>query len=66
MKLTLNGQTRDLANSETLSDLLASLRLLEKLVLVEVNGHAVRRADFQIRKLSEGDTVEIIRMVGGG
>ena len=66
MKLTLNGQTRDLANNETLSDLLASLRLLEKLVLVEVNGHAVRRADFQIQKLSEGDTVEIIRMVGGG
>ena len=66
MKLTLNGQTRDLANSKTLSDLLASLRLLEKLVLVEVNGHAVRRADFQIQKLSEGDTVEIIRMVGGG
>ncbi len=66
MKLTLNGQTRDLANNETLSDLLASLRLLEKLVLVEVNGHAVRRADFQIQKLSEGDTVEIIRIVGGG
>jgi sulfur carrier protein len=66
MKLTLNGQTRDLASGETLSDLLASLCLPEKLVLVEVNGHAVQRADFQIQKLGEGDTVEIIRMVGGG
>ena len=66
MKLTLNGQVRDLESGATLLDLLASLQLAEKLVLVELNGHAVQRADFPVTKLAEGDVLEIVRMVGGG
>ena len=66
MKLSLNGQVRDLENSATISGLLASLQLTEKLVLVELNGHAVQRADFPAIQLGEGDSLEIVRMVGGG
>ena len=66
MKLTLNGQMRDLENGVTLSGLLASLQLTEKLVLVELNGQAVERADFPATQLGEGDALEIVRMVGGG
>ena len=66
MKLSLNGQIRDLENGVTLSGLLASLQLAEKLVLVELNGHAVQRADFPAIQLGEGDSLEIVRMVGGG
>jgi sulfur carrier protein len=66
MKLKLNGQVRDLENEATLSGLLASLQLGEKLVLVELNGRAVPRTDFSAIKLDEGDAVEIVRMVGGG
>jgi thiamine biosynthesis protein ThiS len=62
----LNGQLRDLQAGTTLSDLLTSLQLAEKLVLVELNGHAVQRADFLATILDESDTVEIVRMVGGG
>ena len=66
MKLTLNGETRDFESCETVSDLLASLRLMEKLVLVELNGDAVQRTDFRSANLADGDKVEIVRMVGGG
>jgi thiamine biosynthesis protein ThiS len=66
MKLTLNGQVRDVESGATLSDLLASLQLAEKLVLVELNGHAVPRTDFAATKLDEADAIEIVRMVGGG
>ena len=66
MKLTLNGETRDLETSGTVSDLLASLQLTEKMVLVELNGQAVHRVDFSSANLADGDTVEIVRMVGGG
>ena len=66
MKLKLNGQVHDLEGGATLSDLLASLQLGEKLVLVELNGHAIPRADFPATKLDEGDALEIVRMVGGG
>jgi thiamine biosynthesis protein ThiS len=66
MNLTLNGQMRDLENGITLSGLLASMQLTEKLVLVELNGHAVERANFPATQLGEGDALEIVRMVGGG
>jgi sulfur carrier protein len=66
MKLTLNGQARDMESGATVSDLLISLQLAERLVLVELNGQAVQRADFPATKLDEGDSIEIVRMVGGG
>jgi thiamine biosynthesis protein ThiS len=66
MKLMLNGQARDLQAGTTLSDLLTSLHLAENLVLVELNGHPIPRTDFLATTLDESDTVEIVRMVGGG
>lgn len=66
MKLTVNGQVRELDSGVTLLALLASLQLTAKLVLVELNGHAVDRADLPVIKLAEGDVLEIVRMVGGG
>jgi thiamine biosynthesis protein ThiS len=66
MKLMLNGKVRDTENGVTLSDLLASLQLAEKMVLVELNGRAVPRIDFSATILGEADTVEIVRMVSGG
>ncbi|MBV8414855.1 MAG: sulfur carrier protein ThiS [Verrucomicrobia bacterium] len=66
MKLTLNGELREVAAVATVSDLLGSLRLTEKLVLVERNGNAVPRADFAFTKLVEGDAIEIVRLSAGG
>jgi sulfur carrier protein len=66
MRLRLNGEEHELQNAATLPALLASLQLTEKLVLVELNGSAVSRADFPATKLEEGDAIEIVRMVAGG
>jgi len=66
MKLNLNGQARDIETGATISDLLMSLQLAEKLVLVELNGQAVQRGDFPATELEEGDSIEIVRLVGGG
>lgn len=66
MKLTLNGEARELESCVSIYDLLSALQLQEKLVLVEVNGQAVQRGDFQSAKLADGDSIEIVRMVGGG
>jgi thiamine biosynthesis protein ThiS len=66
MKLTLNGELREIPTAATISDLLCSLQLPGKLILVERNGHAVQRDDFAATKLAEGDTVEIVRLSAGG
>jgi sulfur carrier protein len=66
MKLTLNGEVHDVESGASLSDLLASVQMAEKLVLVELNGLAIPRTDFSATKLTEADTIEIVRLVGGG
>jgi sulfur carrier protein len=66
MRLRLNGKEHELQNAATLPALLASLQMTEKLVLVELNGRALPRADFPRTKLEEGDAIEIVRMVAGG
>jgi sulfur carrier protein len=66
MKLTLNGELREISQSKTVSDLLRSLGLVEKLVLVEQNGQAVLRENFAATSVKDGDKIEIVRMVAGG
>jgi sulfur carrier protein len=66
MKLTINDEPREIGTAATISDLLGSLSLAGKLVLVERNGHAVQRSDFATTKIAEGDNIEIVRLSAGG
>ena len=63
--VTVNGSTREVSGS--LSDLLSSLSLDPRSVVVEHNGKIIReRASLSSTALSEGDVVEIVHFVGGG
>jgi sulfur carrier protein len=66
MRLTLNGEFREISESKTVADLLRSLGLGEKLVLVEQNGQPVPREEFPATSVRDGDKIEIVRMVAGG
>ena len=50
----------------TLETFLASQDLLPRSVVVEHNGEAVSPSEFAARQLSEGDRLEIVRIVAGG
>lgn len=63
--VTVNGSAREVTGS--LSDLLQSLSIEARSVVVEHNGKILRdRASFPSVTLSEGDVVEIVHFVGGG
>lgn len=63
--VTVNGSARETAGS--LSDLLQSLSIDARSVVVEHNGTIIRdRASLPSVVLSEGDVVEIVHFVGGG
>lgn len=66
--MTVNG--KEIAFSElkngTLSDLFEKFSLNPKAAAVEINGQIIEREKFAVQSLSENDTVEIIRFVGGG
>jgi thiamine biosynthesis protein ThiS len=67
MALTVNGAERRIPAGWTLADLLASLNLDARTVVVERNGTIVRdRASFAKLELAAGDSIEIVHFVGGG
>lgn len=66
MRLVVNGEERQVGNSTTVKELLASLGLADTLVAVECNEEVVPRAQHEHTALNEGDRVEVVHFVGGG
>ncbi len=66
MRLVVNGEERQVGQSTTVKQLLASLGLADTLVAVERNEEVVPRARHESTELNEGDQVEVVHFVGGG
>lgn len=67
MKITLNGETRQLPDdATTVAQLVEHLGLGDSPVAVEVNRDVVPRRQHDRHELHDGDTVEVVSLVGGG
>ena len=66
MHVTVNGESHDLPEALTVSNLLDLLRIAPERVVVEVNVTILKRAQHPEAILQDGDRVEIVRFVGGG
>jgi thiamine biosynthesis protein ThiS len=67
LALTVNGSVRTIPNGWTLADLLASLELDARTIVVEHNGMILRdRSRFASLALTADDTLEVVHFVGGG
>ncbi len=65
MTVEINGRAHTL-ESPRLVEALRALGLDPSAVAVEINGHFVRRDAIPATELSDGDRIEIVRMVCGG
>jgi sulfur carrier protein len=68
MKLYLNGEELEVPEGITISGLIKSLNIQMREVgfAVAVNEEVVPKSKYESHKLSEGDRVEIVHLVGGG
>jgi thiamine biosynthesis protein ThiS len=66
MRITVNGESRELANGLTVKALLVELDLAGARVAVERNRDLVPRTEFDACTLTEDDQLEIVTLVGGG
>jgi len=64
--LQINGKRVELERPTPLLEYLEQLGVNPRAVAVEHNGEIIERAAFESAVLSDGDQVEIVRMVGGG
>ena len=66
MTITLNGESRSIAAVETIGALVRELNLVPATLLIEHNGLALHREEWNSRPVQDGDKIEIIRVVAGG
>jgi sulfur carrier protein len=65
MELTINGEYRELAVA-TIYDIIVHYHLLNKPVVVEVDGAIVARERWQETRVTSGMAIELVHFVGGG
>jgi sulfur carrier protein len=67
MKLTINGETRELPAEMSVTALLVHQQVkMPDMVSVELNGEILERQAFATTPLKDGDRVEFLYFMGGG
>jgi thiamine biosynthesis protein ThiS len=66
IRVTVNGEERELEPGLTVTGLLCRLGLHPRLVVVEHNRNIIDRAAFDETEVRAGDSVELVHFVGGG
>jgi thiamine biosynthesis protein ThiS len=64
--VTVNGKPRQLEAEMRLPDLIKWLEINFPRIAVAHNGEVLRKEEHEATIIRDGDTVEIVRMVGGG
>ena len=66
MTITLNGESRSVAGVTTIAALVRELNLIPATLLIEHNGQALHREEWNSRAVRQGDKIEFIHVVAGG
>ena len=66
VNIVLNGEPRAVDFETDLAELIEHLSLPSKRIAVELNGSVVRRVDWGLTQVNDGDKIEVVHFVGGG
>lgn len=66
MKVKVNGEDRETTAGATLKALLEALNIRPEGIAVEVNREIVPKRTWENAVLKDGDSIEVVRMTGGG
>lgn len=66
MQIEVNGDSIELTEGATLTDLLTQMELTGKRVAVELNLEIIPRSAHPETRLQAGDKVEVVHAIGGG
>ncbi|QKW35193.1 sulfur carrier protein ThiS [Actinomadura sp. NAK00032] len=66
MKVTVNGEPRELAEAASVAEAVASVTAARTGVAAALNDEVVRRSAWETTPLSDGDRLEVLTAVQGG
>lgn len=64
--VTINGRSREFPAPLPLPDVITALAITHPRIAVAHNGTVLRQEEHTTTVVQDGDTLEIVRMVGGG
>lgn len=66
MNVYINGESREILTARTVTELVEELGLPAPMLLIEHNGVALRRSEWESHSLAENDRIEMMRIAAGG
>jgi thiamine biosynthesis protein ThiS len=66
MKLTINGEKREILKSQTLEELVLELNIQAPNFAMALNQQVIPKSKYTTTPIQENDEVEIVHAVGGG
>lgn len=66
VEVYLNGEARRVPGGASLAEVLRAAGTPAEGVAIEVNQVIIRRADLAARRVTAGDRIEVVGLVGGG
>jgi thiamine biosynthesis protein ThiS len=66
MKITLNGEKKDIPDNTCVLGLLEFLAIQHQRVAVELNEVIVKKDRYAETVVNEGDSIEVVAFMGGG
>ena len=66
IRITVNGQLLELEGPISLPEFLEQRGISRAMIAIDHNGKVLFRDEYDASRIEDGDTLEIVRMVGGG
>ena len=66
ISVTINGEVQEFPDVTPLTEYVSSLGVNPRMIAIAYNGEVLRRDEWDEVALSDEDTVEVVRAVGGG
>ena len=66
MQIIINGQIKELSATTNLKDVITRFCKDSRRVISEVNGDIIKSSQWPNTPINDGDTIELVTLVGGG
>ena len=66
VSVTINGAVESLGKGSTVLDVLNAKKARPEMMAVEINGELLRKDDYGVTALSDGDRMEFLPYMAGG
>lgn len=67
MKIILNNKVEEFdAEQFTISELLQAKKFTFKMLVIKVNGHLVKKSEYESILVKDGDDVMVLHLISGG